>query len=60
MTTEKSIERLSNLSKPTTWIYFEEDLPALKLGIEALKLIDWIRQGGIPTSSFLLPSETVD
>lgn len=37
-----------------------DDCEDMNLGIEALKLIIWIRQGNIPAPDFRLPTETKD
>lgn len=35
-----------------------DDCQDMKLGVEALKLLKWIRDGHIPAPDFLLPGET--
>lgn len=55
---EKAIEILFDLLQTSSRDKSPDSWDALKLGIEALKLIDWIRGGGIPVDGFLLPGET--
>jgi len=60
MTIQKAIEILSYSSEHNTILITRADKDALKLGIEALKLLKVDRRNRLPFRAVLLPGETED
>jgi len=60
MTLDKSIEVLEELARKWSHDYDDEDLQAVKLGIEALRYVEGIRQHDGDYGSLVLPGETAE
>lgn len=58
MKLEKAIEILTDRSRPKHQHYDQTELPTIRLGIEAMKLIKLNRELWGPTEAFELPGET--
>ena len=58
MNIEKAIEILEFLERTSPEGYSEDEKPALKLGIEALKVVKEFRTGKYKTINSPLPGET--
>ena len=57
MTIDKAIEILTIINKPGPWEIFPDDIDAIKLGIEALKVCRDLRQEFSRISPAPLPGE---